>query len=137
MTPITDKIKQLPDGCPLFKAALPISEVPFYSDDLKALVSIVEDAVKLGHEQAQEWDRFWQAIGCGSENISVDDAIAKYQALVSDLEAKTRALEHYADERHWASAEENGVADWYDPTSSGGSVLANGYDIAQAALKSE
>ena len=119
MTPITDKIKQLPDGgikrqtyckdcgIPYGRHRSGLCHVTDFAHawvtrvDLEAenarLASIAEDAVRLGREQAREWDRFWQAIGCGSEDISVDDAIAKYQSLISELETAKRALEQIRD----------------------------------------
>ena len=36
-------------------------------------------------KQADEWDRFWAAMGVLSEDITVDEAIEKWQALRSDV----------------------------------------------------
>lgn len=46
----------------------------------KAL-SMCRQAVDTGMAQAEEWDRFWRAMGVDSEDITVDEAIAKYAAL--------------------------------------------------------
>lgn len=114
---ITDKIKQIPDG----GIKLPV-RYDYSEGDL------VEDGETCPIATCTVYGEQFGGY--------IATCINEHARLVSELETAKRALEHYADERHWASAEENGVADWYDPTSSGGSVLANGYDIAQAALKS-
>jgi hypothetical protein len=43
---IIEKIHELPDEKPLFLANLPISDMPFFTDDLKSLASAYEAAVK-------------------------------------------------------------------------------------------
>ena len=48
------------------------------------------EAVNLGEKQADEMDRYWNAIGLLDENISIDDAIKEYknlQARITELEA--------------------------------------------------
>lgn len=56
MTPITDKIKQLPDGRRLM-IELPMQtyeDANLTTDDLKALVVVVEDAVRLGQARFKD-----------------------------------------------------------------------------------
>ena len=43
----------------------------------------LEEAVKLGIKQADEYDRFWEAMGCKSKDITIDEAIAKWKAMES------------------------------------------------------
>lgn len=39
----------------------------------------------MGMQQAQEWDRFWAAMGACDERVTVEDAIAKWRQLEADL----------------------------------------------------
>lgn len=52
-------------------------------DELEAIAA---KAVALGKAQAEEWDRFWKAIDCHSDDISVDDAIEKWKGVEAENE---------------------------------------------------
>jgi hypothetical protein len=62
---------------------------------------VAMEAVRLGKQQAADMDRFWQAIGCGTEETTVDDAIAKWRALEATNKRYREALALYADPAHW------------------------------------
>lgn len=47
--------------------------------------AVLEEAVRLGKSQADEFDRFWQAIGMGTAETSVDDCIKLWQSRESEL----------------------------------------------------
>lgn len=49
--------------------------------DNKELSDIAEQATLVGKQQADEWDRFWEAMGVKSEDITVDQAIQKWMAM--------------------------------------------------------
>lgn len=70
----------------------------------------LQEVVELGKSQADEFDRFWQAMDCGTAEITVDDAISKYKDLTADNEHLARritvmeeALNHIAidDNKNW------------------------------------
>jgi hypothetical protein len=44
-------------------------------------IDAAQQAVKIGVRQAAEWDRFWEAMGVKSADITVDQAIEKYKAM--------------------------------------------------------
>lgn len=48
----------------------------------------LEEVYALGKKQADEFDRYWKAAGVLDASVSVDDAIARYQALTADLAAR-------------------------------------------------
>lgn len=68
----------------------------FAAEKLRAALAEAEavatKAVRLGFAQAKEFDRYWQAAGVLDKSISVDDAIARYQALVQRAEVAEQAL---------------------------------------------
>ncbi len=61
--------------------------------------------VGVAMHQAEEWDRFWAAMGVHSEDITVEQAIAKWQAYEGVVKA-ARALKRarLAHASHWSSA---------------------------------
>ena len=44
---------------------------------------INDKMIRLGLEQSEEWDRFWEALDVCREDITVDDAILKWQRMKS------------------------------------------------------
>jgi predicted RNase H-like nuclease (RuvC/YqgF family) len=56
------------------------------------LRAIAEQAVSAGSAQAAEWDKFWEALGVASSDITVDQAIAKWKALQSENASLRAAL---------------------------------------------
>lgn len=50
-------------------------------ETIKELESIANDAMQLGMSQANEYDRFWDALGVKSADITIDDAIAQVKRL--------------------------------------------------------
>jgi hypothetical protein len=62
---------------------------------IKELTEGLQEAVRIGKYQAEEWDRFWVAMDCLGSEISVDMAIKKYQELQSSLSEATNALEKW------------------------------------------
>jgi len=52
----------------------------------RELAAIAESAATIGKQQADDWDRFWDALGVKSADITVDQAIQKYKNLVNLLE---------------------------------------------------
>lgn len=63
--------------------------------------AIATEAVELGKRQAEEWDRFWAAIGCLGKEVTVEQAIAKWQELDAEKERLRRAL---FDLHQWCEA---------------------------------
>ena len=67
---------------------------------------MLKKTIEIGEQQASEWDRFWEAMGVKSEDITVDQAIEKYKMLESSLSEYTESyrrimLEQCApDEQH-------------------------------------
>lgn len=110
MTPITDKINQL---CEKIKKLTP------------------------ARSSLEHW---MTGPDCEGEKeyygeLCTPNEITTLQALVSDLEAKTRALEFYADKSNWYCAT-NHVHSTDDPECRADTIntLGSGYDIATAAL---
>jgi len=70
------------------------------------LLGLLKKTIEIGEQQASEWDRFWEAMGVKSEDITVDQAIEKYKMLESSLSEYTESyrrimLEQCApDEQH-------------------------------------
>lgn len=70
-------------------------------EDYKALEAVLAElaecraitikAVEIGKHQAEEWDRYWTAVGIGTADISVDDAITLWQEREKEL-ADYRAM---------------------------------------------
>ena len=58
--------------------------VPALRKHIAELESVCKQAIETGKQQAGEWDRFWQAMGVCSEEITVDDAIAEFKAMRDD-----------------------------------------------------
>lgn len=56
-------------------------------------VEVAKLAVNTGAQQAAEWDRFWEALGVKSADITVDQAIEKYKALQAENARMRKALE--------------------------------------------
>jgi BMFP domain-containing protein YqiC len=67
-----------------------VSELEAQIADLRAknrgFVDAAETLMAGWKEQAEGWDRFWEAMGCKSVDITVDDAIAKWRELEAEVE---------------------------------------------------
>lgn len=48
---------------------------------------LANEAIRLGVKQADEVDRFWEAMGVNAADITVDQAIAKWQSMEKVLHA--------------------------------------------------
>ena len=57
------------------------AEVKRLGEENEELLTKLREAVDLGTAQADEFDRFWSAIGCLDKEISVDQAIEKWNHL--------------------------------------------------------
>lgn len=64
-----------------------------------------QELAELGQHQADEFDRYWKAAGVLDAKVTVDDAIARYQALVARAEAAEARLAfvaaHYSNAIHY------------------------------------
>lgn len=58
---------------------------------------VFKQVCELGQKQADEFDRYWKAAGVLDAKVTVDDAIARYQALVSNLKTNTEGMTRYAE----------------------------------------
>lgn len=64
-------------------------------------VEVAKLAVNTGAQQAAEWDRFWEALGVKSADITVDQAIEKYKAMQTENARLREAL--YYIKKHTSS----------------------------------
>lgn len=54
-------------------------EIARLQAELDEAVTAAREAVRIGVQQADEWDRFWDALGVKSADITVDQAIEKWK----------------------------------------------------------
>jgi hypothetical protein len=66
-----------------------ISNLEHQRNDLQTFLHESDEMCKLaidtGMQQAAEWDRFWDALGVKSADITVDQAIEKYKSIEAEI----------------------------------------------------
>ena len=67
------------------------------SQEIAGLRAALAESLRIGEKQALEWDRFWEAMGVRSKDISVDQAIEKYQSIVTENAELRKQLDEWED----------------------------------------
>jgi hypothetical protein len=73
------------------KACAEFGTLLAHSSQRDEAFDVAQRAIDLGKQQADEWDRFWEALGVKSADITVDQAIGKYKAIIQERD-KLRSL---------------------------------------------